>query len=62
MNISINYFFGIHLLGSIDSEIPIILRILCILMFLIITFKKRFRNVTFVFFFQLFGHVHKFAT
>jgi hypothetical protein len=39
MNIFI-IFFGIHLLGSIDFEISIISTILCILMFLIIAFRK----------------------
>jgi hypothetical protein len=35
-----------HLLNSIDFEIPIISRILCILTFLIIAFKKSFKNAT----------------
>jgi hypothetical protein len=48
MNILI-IFFGIHLLGSIDFEILIISILLCILMFLIIAFKKSFKNVTFFF-------------
>jgi hypothetical protein len=49
-------------LGSIDFEISIISKILCILMFLIITFRKKIRIVTFVFFLELFGQEHKFGT
>jgi hypothetical protein len=45
--------FVINLIGSIDFEISIIL--LCILMFLIVTFLKSFKNVTLVRFFELFG-------
>jgi hypothetical protein len=41
-------FFWIHLLGSIDFEISIISRILCILMFLIIAFKKCFKNLAYI--------------
>jgi hypothetical protein len=36
-------------------EISIISRILCVLIFLIIAFKKRFKNVALVFFLELFG-------
>jgi len=52
----------IHLLGSIDFEISIISRILCILMFLIIAFRKSLKNITPIFFLELFGHKHKFET
>jgi len=54
MNIDQNKFW-INLLGSIDFEISITLRILCILMFLTIAFTKSLRNVTLVFFLDLFG-------
>jgi hypothetical protein len=50
MNIVIIFSIGIHLLGSIDFEISIVSRILCILLFLIIRFLKKFKNVTLVFF------------
>jgi hypothetical protein len=54
--------FGIHSLGYIDFEISIISKILNILMFLIITFRKSFRNVSPCFFLELFGQEHKFGT
>jgi hypothetical protein len=52
----------IHFLGFIYFEISIISRILCILMFLIIAFRKSFMNVALVFFLELFGQEHKFGT
>jgi hypothetical protein len=45
-------FLGIHLLGF---EISITSRLLCILMFLIIAFRKSIGNVLLVFFLELFG-------
>jgi hypothetical protein len=42
-------------LGSIDFEISVISRILCILIFLIIAFKKSFKDITLVPFLELFG-------
>jgi hypothetical protein len=50
------------ILGVIDFEISIILRILCILMFLIIAFRKSFKNKILIFFFQLFGQEQEFET
>jgi hypothetical protein len=43
-------------------EILIILRILCILMFLIIAFRKNLGNVTPYFLLELFGQEHKYGT
>jgi len=37
--------FLIHILESINFTMSIILKILCISMFLIIAFRKRFKNV-----------------
>jgi hypothetical protein len=62
LNEHFHNFFWIHLLSSIDFEISIISRIFCILMFLIIAFKKSFRNVTLVLFFEFFDQKHKFGT
>jgi len=55
-------FFWIHLLGSIDFEISIISRMLCILMFLIITFIKSFKNITLILIIDFFGQEHKSGT
>jgi hypothetical protein len=52
----------LNTLGSIDFEISIISKILCIFMFLIIAFGKSFKNVTLVLFLELFGQEHKFGT
>jgi hypothetical protein len=62
LNEHFHKFFWIHLLSYIDFEISIISRILCISMFLIIAFKKCFRNIMIVFFLELFGQEHKFGT
>jgi hypothetical protein len=43
-------------------DISIILKIFCILIFLIIAFRKSFKIVTLIPFLGLFGHVHKFET
>ncbi len=61
MNIFINFFWDTFIKFH-KFEISIVSRILCILMFLIITFRKKFRNVTLFFFLELFGHEHKFGT
>jgi hypothetical protein len=61
MNIFI-IFFGIILLGSLYLKISIISSILCILMFLIIAFRKSFKNVTLVFFLELSDQEQKFGT
>jgi len=45
-----------------DFEIPIISRIMCILIFLIIAFKKKITNITLVPIFEFFGQKHKFET
>ncbi len=47
-------------LGSIDFEISIIS--IYILMFLIIAFRKSFKNVTQVPFYEFVGHEYKFET
>jgi hypothetical protein len=52
----------VHLLGSTDFEISIISKILCILMFLIIAFKKNVKNVKLILFLELFDEEHKFET
>ncbi len=52
----------IHLLGSIDFEISITSRILCILMFIIIAFTKSFKNIMPIFFLELFGQKQKIET
>jgi hypothetical protein len=63
LNKHFRYFFmNTSILGVIDFEISIILRILCILMFLIIAFRKSFKNKILIFFFQLFGQEHEFET
>ncbi len=43
-------------------KISIISWIFCILMFLIISFRKMFMNIVLVPFFELYGHEHKFET
>jgi hypothetical protein len=55
-------FLKINLLGSMDFDISIISKILFTLMFLIIAFRKSFKNVTPIVFFKLFGQEHKFET
>ncbi len=51
-----------RLLSSMDFEISIISKIFFILMFLIIAFIKKFKNVTLVPFLEIFNHEHKFKT
>jgi hypothetical protein len=43
-------------------ENPIILKIFCILIFIIIAFRKSFKNITLVFFLELSNHEYKFET
>jgi len=45
-----------------DFEISIISRIYIFLMFLIIAFIKKFKNVALVPFLEIFSHEHKFKT
>jgi hypothetical protein len=57
------HFLMSNLLGSINFEFSIISIIIwCVLMFLIIAFRKSFMNVTLIHFLELFGHEYKFET